>query len=115
MVTPKQRLFAEDAEHDAAHDDGGGHEGGERLPEFAAEAFDGERIGIAGVVFADGDEVAVGHHAEAEHEAGHDACHEEAADAHAAGVIVGSRFVTLLEQSPTPSDAVRALKKALSE
>lgn len=39
----------------------------------------------------------------------------QAADAHAAGVIVGSRFVTLLEQSPTPAEAVRTLQKALRE
>lgn len=38
-----------------------------------------------------------------------------AADAHAAGVIVGSKFVTLLEQSPSPEAAVSALIKALGE
>lgn len=38
-----------------------------------------------------------------------------AADAHTAGVIVGSKFVTLLEQTGTPAEAVSALNKALSE
>jgi len=38
-----------------------------------------------------------------------------AADAHAAGVIVGSKFVTLLEQSSSPALAVQRLLAALSE
>lgn len=37
-----------------------------------------------------------------------------AADAHTAGVIVGSKFVTLLEQSSSPAEAVKALLKALA-
>lgn len=39
----------------------------------------------------------------------------EAADAHAAGVIVGSKFVTLQKEKATTAQAVAALKKALSE
>ena len=38
-----------------------------------------------------------------------------AAAAHSAGVIVGSRFVTLLEQHNEPRDAVKALLQALNE
>ncbi|MDO4930140.1 MAG: tryptophan synthase subunit alpha [Bacteroidales bacterium] len=38
-----------------------------------------------------------------------------AADAHAAGVIVGSKFVTMLEQTDSPAAAVAALQKALAE
>lgn len=38
-----------------------------------------------------------------------------AADAHAAGVIVGSKFVSLLETAATPAEAVSALKQALAE
>ena len=37
------------------------------------------------------------------------------ADAHSAGVIVGSKFVTLLEQEPSTEEAVKALLKALNE
>ncbi len=37
-----------------------------------------------------------------------------AADAHTAGVIVGSKFITLLEQSATATEAVAALKEALN-
>lgn len=37
-----------------------------------------------------------------------------AADAYAAGVIVGSKFVSLLEQEATPEAAVAALQKALA-
>lgn len=36
-----------------------------------------------------------------------------AADAHAAGVIVGSKFVTMLDTQPTPEAAVTALVEAL--
>ncbi len=39
----------------------------------------------------------------------------EAAEAHCPGVIVGSKFVTLLEQNATPAEAVAALLKALNE
>lgn len=39
----------------------------------------------------------------------------QAACAHTAGVIVGSKFVSLLEQTSTPDEAVAALLKALSE
>ena len=39
----------------------------------------------------------------------------QAACAHTAGVIVGSKFVSLLEQTSSPDEAVAALLKALSE
>ena len=39
----------------------------------------------------------------------------EAADAHAAGVIVGSKFVTLQKEHATSAEAVAALKQALNE
>lgn len=38
----------------------------------------------------------------------------EAADANSAGVIVGSRFVSLLEQSASPAEAVEALHRCLA-
>ncbi len=39
----------------------------------------------------------------------------QAAEAHAAGVIVGSKFVTLLAESDTPAEAVSKLLQALEQ